>query len=485
MEAELPKHPLNADPTLKYLGPDHTYAEVTDRLGGIPLTAPLKTPLGWTIGFVIALAFLAMYLFSLGVLLTTGIGVWGNNQPVGWGFDIINFVWWIGIGHAGTLIAAILLLLKQEWRTSINRFAESMTLFAVACAGIYPLIHTGRWWLDYWFLPYPNPDLVLWPQFRSPLAWDVFAISTYATVSVLFWSLGLIPDMASLRDRATNKWVKWFYGALALGWRGSAVHWHRYELASLILAGISTPLVVSVHSIISFDFAVGVVPGWHVTIFPPYFVAGAVYAGFALVLLLMIPIRAWYNLKDFVTMNHIDVMCKVMLTTGLVVVYGYFLEIFFAWYSANEYEQFVANNRFFGVYAWSYWGLLLCNFAIPQVLWFRRFRRNLPVVMFVCIAISIGMWLERFVIIPMSLTADFLPSSWGYYDPTIWDFGVYIGSFGLFFTGMFLYIRFLPMMPIFEIRMLVNSVNSLYRRMTGREYGRGGSGAVHEPATGD
>jgi molybdopterin-containing oxidoreductase family membrane subunit len=396
-----------------------------------------------------------LYLYSLATLFTVGIGIWGINIPVAWGFDIINFVWWIGIGHAGTLISAVLLLFRQDWRTSINRAAEAMTIFAVACAGIYPLIHTGRPWLDYWFLPYPS-TLGMWPQFRSPLEWDVFAISTYATVSVLFWFIGLIPDLATLRDRAQHPIPKLFYGLLSLGWRGAAKHWQRYEKASLILAGLSTPLVLSVHSIISFDFAVAQLPGWHVTVFPPYFVAGAVYCGFAMVIVLMIPIRRWFGLHSLITMRHFDVMSKVMLASGLIVTYGYFGEIFYSWYSGSIYEYFLIVNRIAGPWAWSYWALILFNVLIPQVLWFKRYRTNLPVLFFVSMCINIGMWFERWVIIVLSLTRDFLPTSWGVYTPTFYDWATYIGSFGLFFILFFLFIRLLPMVAIFEVRDLVH-----------------------------
>jgi molybdopterin-containing oxidoreductase family membrane subunit len=368
--------------------------------------------------------------------------------------DIINFVWWIGIGHAGTLISAILLLLRQEWRTSINRFAEAMTLFAVASAGLYPALHTGRPWYDYWLFPYPN-TMGLWPQFRSPLMWDVFAVSTYATVSALFWYVGLIPDLATLRDRSTNLWAKRAYGAFALGWRGSAKHWHRYEHAYLLLAGLSTPLVLSVHTVVSFDFAVSVMPGWHATIFPPYFVAGAIYAGFAMVLLLTIPLRKVYGLEDFITMRHIDNMAKVMLATGLLVFYGYMMELFFGWYSANAYEQYMIFNRITGPYGHYYWMLIFCNGVVPQFLWFKRFRRSLPIVFAISIIVSIGMWLERFVIIVTSLHRDFLPSSWGMYSPTVWDFSMFFGTIGLFFSLMFLFIRFLPIISIFEMRTIL------------------------------
>jgi Ni/Fe-hydrogenase subunit HybB-like protein len=383
--------------------------------------------------------------------LLLGVGLWGNNQPVGWAFGIINFVWWIGIGHAGTLISAILLLLHQNWRTSINRFAEAMTIFAVAQAGMYPLLHIGRHQYAYWMIPLPN-SMALWPQFRSPLMWDFFAISTYLSVSLMFWFTGLVPDLATLRDRAANRWVKIFYGILAMGWRGSALHWRRYTMLYLLLAGLSTPLVLSVHSIVSFDFSVGIVPGWHSTIFPPYFVAGAIFAGFAMTLILAIPLRATCNLKDLITMRHLENMGKVMLATGLIVFYGYLMEAFFGWYSANRYEQFMTfQNRMFGPYAWSYWSLIFCNGLTPQILWFRRMRTNVVVLFIVAIIVSI----ERFVIIVTSLSYDFMPSAWALYRPTIVDLSVYIGTLGLFFLMFLVFVRVLPAISIAEVRELV------------------------------
>jgi Ni/Fe-hydrogenase subunit HybB-like protein len=433
---------------------DHTFATVSDKIGD--LTLKKRTPFHWFIGFGIAFMVAQLLLFAVTVLLARGIGVWGNNQPVGWAFDIINFVWWIGIGHAGTLISAILLLLNQKWRTSINRFAEAMTLFAVACAAMFPLLHTGRPWLAaYWLFPYPN-TMGIWPQFRSPLIWDVFAVSTYATISLLFWYVGLIPDLATLRDRAKNKLFKFIYGILSWGWRGSARHWHRYEIAYLLLAGISTPLVLSVHSIVSFDFSVSQLPGWHATIFPPYFVAGAIFAGFAMVLILCIPLRVWYNMKDFITDTHLIYMGKVMLATGLIVVYGYAMEAFFGWYSASQYEVFMVKNRIWeGPYWWSYWLLILCNGMSIQLLWFKRFRESPFWLFMISIVVSIGMWLERFVIIVTSLNRDFLPSSWAMYSPTIIDWSMFIGTIGFFFTLIYLFVRFLPIISIFEVRTLL------------------------------
>jgi molybdopterin-containing oxidoreductase family membrane subunit len=387
-------------------------------------------------------------------MLFKGIGLWGVNIPVGWGLDILNFVWWIGIGHAGTLISAILLLLRQKWRTSINRFAEAMTLFAVAQAGVFPLMHLGRPWLGYWLFPYPN-TMGIWPQFRSPLMWDVFAVSTYATVSALFWFVGLIPDFATLRDRTNSKPFRLIYGMLAMGWRGSARHWHRYETAYLLLAGLATPLVLSVHTIVSFDFAVGIIPGWHATIFPPYFVAGAIYAGFAMVLLLTIPLRKVFGLESFITMRHMHNMAKVMLATGLIVVYGYMVEAFFGWYSGNQYERFMIWNRMHGPYAPYYWALIMCNGLTPQLLWIKKIRSNLLVLWLISFVVSIGMWLERFVIVVTSLHRDFLPSSWGFYKPTQWDWAMFIGTIGFFFALLFLFIRFLPMISIFEMRTIL------------------------------
>ncbi|MBI3768321.1 MAG: polysulfide reductase NrfD [Deltaproteobacteria bacterium] len=434
------------------IAPGHTFETVTDRISRVVLRR--GTPRGWIVGFALSFCLMMVLFYSVAALLFRGIGIWGINQPVEWGFDIVNFVWWIGIGHAGTLISAILLLLKQEWRTSINRFAEAMTLFAVACAGLYPVLHLGRPWLAYWLFPYPN-TMGMWPQFRSPLIWDVFAVSTYLTVSLMFWFVGLIPDLATLRDRSPSRIGRGVYGILAMGWRGSAKHWHRYETAYLLLAGLSTPLVVSVHTIVSFDFAVSVVPGWHATIFPPYFVAGAIYSGFAMVMTLAIPIRKFYNLEDFLTMRHLDNMARVMLATGLIVAYGYMMETFMAWYGGNPYESFMILNRFGGPYAPQYWLLITCNVVIPQVLWFRRVRASIPALFVVSLIVNLGMWLERYIIIVVSLHRDFLPSSWGMYSGSIYDWSMFVGSIGLFLSLLFLFIRYLPMISIFEMRTLV------------------------------
>jgi Ni/Fe-hydrogenase subunit HybB-like protein len=446
-------HNRQSPPEDALIGPGHTYGSVTDKISAIVLTR--RVGKGWIVGFGISFMLVMLLLYAITYLLIKGVGIWGINIPVGWGFAIINLVWWIGIGHAGTLISAILLLLRQEWRTSINRFAEAMTLFALACAGIFPLIHMGRPWLAYWMVPYPN-TMGLWPQFRSPLVWDVFAISTYATVSLLFWYVGLIPDMATLRDQTKNRIAQIVYGIFSMGWRGSAIHWQRYEMASLLLAGLATPLVVSVHTVVSFDFAMSVMPGWHATVFPPYFVAGAIYSGFAMVITLAIPLRAVYKLEDFITTRHLENMAKVMLATGLIVAYGYAIETFTAWYSANPTEEFVViKNRTTGPYAPLYWLLMLCNVVTPQFLWFRRVRSSIPALFVIAIIVNIGMWLERFVIVVTSLHRDFLPSSWDMYYPTVWDWATYIGTIGLFLALLFLFIRFLPMISIFEMRGLV------------------------------
>ena len=452
--SEVPARPTQENPTPApgILAPGYTFTTLTDKLASIALSR--RTPLVWFIGIAVGFSLSMALLGALGYLVVRGIGIWGVNQPVGWGFEIVNFVWWIGIGHAGTLISAILLLLRQPWRNSINRFAEAMTIFAVACAGIYPAFHTGRPWLDYWLIPYPN-TMGMWPNFRSPLVWDVFAVSTYATVSLMFWFVGLIPDLATLRDRAKKLSFKVFYGMLALGWRGSARHWARYETASLLLAGLATPLVVSVHTVVSFDFAAGIVPGWHATIFPPYFVAGAVYAGFAMVLTLAIPLRKVYGLQDFITKKHLDNMAKILLATGLIVGYGYCVEAFMAFYSGNTYERFMMFNRLEGPYKHMYWLLLFCNLVAPQVFWFRKVRQSVPWLFVVAMIVNVGMWLERYIIVVVSLHRDYLPSSWGMYHGTIWDWTTFIGTIGLFLALLFLFIRLLPMISIFEMRAIL------------------------------
>lgn len=437
--------------TQRVIGPNQTYGHIDDHVLTPVLKTAFETPRWWWIGFGIALTLLTVYLVSVVKLVTTGIGIFGNNNPVGWGMDIINFVWWIGIGHAGTLISAALLLFRQPWRTTINRFAEAMTIFAVVCAGLYPILHLGRPWAFYWLVPYPN-TYGLFPQFRSPLDWDLFAIGTYASVSVLFWFIGLIPDLATLRDMARTKVQKILYGVLSLGWNGSAKAWQRYQRAYLLLAALSFPLVLSVHSTIALDFAVAQVPGWNNTIMPPYFVAGAVFAGFAMVLIIAIPLRRAFQFQHLITMRHLDNAAKVMLGTGMIVVYGYFIEIFIAWYSGVEFERYMIYNRMFGDYWWAFWGLILCNLVAIQPLWFRKMRQNLWVLFIVSVAVSVGMWLERYVIFAVSLTRDFLPSSWGYYTPTFWDWSLFIGSFGVFSTLFFLFIRLLPAIATAETK---------------------------------
>jgi Ni/Fe-hydrogenase subunit HybB-like protein len=443
----------DGEETFDIIGPGHTYESVTQKISALVLNNQIS------IRWLAAVAFFGTMagagFFAITMTLLYGVGLWGNNQPVGWAFDIINFVWWIGIGHAGTLISAILLLLHQNWRTSINRYAEAMTLFAVAQAGMFPLLHIGRHQYFYWLIPVPN-SMALWPQFRSPLMWDFFAISTYLTVSALFWYVGLVPDLATLRDRAKNQWVKILFAIGAMGWRGSALHWRRYTALYLLLAGLSTPLVLSVHSIVSLDFAVGIVPGWHSTIFPPYFVAGAVFAGFAMTLILAIPLRATCHLKDLITMRHLENMAKLMLTTGLIVFYGYIMEAFFGWYSGNTFEKYMTfNNRMQGPYKWSYWSLIVCNGLVPQLLWWKYFRTNLWWLFGISIVVSVGMWLERFVIIVTSLSYDFMPSAWAVYNPTAWDITIYAGTIGLFFTMFLLFVRLLPAISIAEMRELI------------------------------
>jgi Ni/Fe-hydrogenase subunit HybB-like protein len=434
------------------LEPGYTYASVTDKISAITLSR--RTPLGWWIGFGFTFVLVMVLLYAIVYLLAVGVGIWGINIPVAWGFAITNFVWWIGIGHAGTLISAILLLMRQQWRTSINRFAEAMTIFAVACAGMFPLLHLGRPWYFYWLIPYPN-TMDMWPQFRSPLIWDFFAVFTYGTVSLLFWYIGLIPDLATLRDRSQSRVGRAIYGMLAMGWRGAARHWHRYEMAYLLLAGLATPLVVSVHSIVSMDFAVAQLPGWHSTIFPPYFVAGAIFSGFAMVMTIAIPVRTFYHLEDFITLRHLRNMAVILLATGLIVGYGYAMETFMAWYSGKDVETYLVLNRMLGPYAPVYWVLLACNVLAPQVLWFRRARSSVPLLFVMSLIVNVGMWLERYMIVITSLHRDFLPSSWAMYYPTIWDWATFIGSLGLFAALLFLFLRFLPMISIFEMRELV------------------------------
>jgi Ni/Fe-hydrogenase subunit HybB-like protein len=437
---ELQREPL--------VGNQRNIGWISDRVAGI---AEGKTPLWWWAAFIPSFTFMTILLLMLGYQISTGVGVWGNNHPVMWGWDIINFVWWIGIGHAGTLISAILFLLRQRWRTAVNRAAEAMTIFAVMCAGIFPAMHVGRVWFDWWLFPIPNSNSI-WPQFRSPLMWDVFAVSTYFTVSVLFWYVGLVPDLAVMRDRAKTKIRKFLYGLFALGWTGSNRHWSNYEKAYLILAGLSTPLVLSVHSIVSLDFAVSQVPGWHTTIFPPYFVAGAIFSGFGMVLSLLIPLRKICKLEDVITLRHVDLMCKVTLATGSIVGYAYGMEFFIAWYSGSPYERFAFINRAMGPYMWGYWTMIICNVVVPQFFWFKRIRQNMLIVFIISILVNIGMWFERFVIVVISLHREFMPSNWGYFRPTWVDIMTYLGTFGLFFTFFLLFMRFLPMIAISEVK---------------------------------
>jgi Ni/Fe-hydrogenase subunit HybB-like protein len=432
------------------------FARITDTVCRV-VEAP-RPPVGWYIAFAIALGMLGLLGLSIGYLVWMGIGIWGNMHPVAWAWDITNFVFWVGIGHAGTLISAILFLLRQPWRTAINRAAEAMTIFAVICALLFPGIHIGRPWLPYWMFPIPN-QMGMWPQFRSPLEWDVFAVGTYFTVSLLFWYMGMLPDLAAIRDRATSPIRRFVYGMLAMGWRGSSRQWHRYERAYLILAALATPLVLSVHSVVSFDFATSQLPGWHTTIFPPYFVAGAIFSGFAMVVSLLVPAREFFGLKNLIEMSHLEHMNKVILATGTMVGYAYGMEFFIAWYSAAPYEGFAFINRAFGPYAWAYWTMVSCNVIFPQLFWFKAIRTNLWAMMIICILVNVGMWFERFVIIATSLHRDFLPSAWGYFVPTVWDFTTLTGSFGLFFTLFLLFCRYLPMVAVAEVKAQHNAMH--------------------------
>jgi molybdopterin-containing oxidoreductase family membrane subunit len=445
--------PLDPRPFIQGQQTDRT---LNDSLLDHVWKAPSK---GWWACFAVALAMLGCLVIALGYTLYRGVGAWGNNIPVGWAFDIINFVWWIGIGHAGTLISAILLLFQQKWRTSINRFAEAMTLFAVICALLFPLFHTGRpWFAAYWLLPYPSVQGI-WPQFKSPLVWDVFAVSTYFTISLVFWFLGLIPDLAALRDSSKTRGRRFIYGVFAMGWRNSGRHWAEYKWAYLLLAGLSTPLVLSVHTIVSFDFATSVMPGWHTTIFPPYFVAGAIFSGFAMVITLMVICRKAFGMERIITMRHFENMAKIIMLTGMMVGYAYSIEFFVAWYSGNPYEQFAFINRLFGDYWWAYWTMVSCNVLVPQVFWFKKARTSIPVLFVISIFVNIGMWFERFVITCTSLANDFLPSSWGYFSPTLIDILTYAGSFGLFFTMFLLFCRFLPILAISEVKGVTPEAN--------------------------
>ncbi len=439
------------------LEPGYTFTSVTRKIIDIPLTRIRNIRGGWIIGFTISFLIMMMFLFAVTALFVYGVGIWGIQIPVAWAFAIINFVWWIGIGHAGTLISAILLLFRQEWRTSINRFAEAMTLFAVANAGLFPILHLGRPWLFEYLIPYPNV-FHLWPQFRSPLVWDVFAVLTYATVSFLFWFMGLVPDLATMRDKAKNPLVKRLYGIGALGWRGSTHHWSNYKVVYWLMAALATPLVISVHSIVGMDFAYGIVPGWHSTIFPPYFVAGAIFSGFAMVITLLVPVRSFYNLKGIITKRHLENMAKIMLAMGLIVSYGYLTEFFMAFYSGDTYEIFNALDRAGGYYWPAFWTLVICNVLVPQLLWFRKIRRNPLILWFISLLVNLGMWIERFVIIVQSLSKDYLPSAWHVYLPTIWDIMTFVGTVGVFLTLIFLFIRVMPAISIFEMRELVHKL---------------------------
>ena len=428
---------------------ERTYKQISEDILDTLEEKPSKA---WLICFSISALFLTIGFFTVAYQVGTGIGTWGLNKTVGWSWDITNFVFWVGIGHAGTLISAVLLIFRQHWRTAINRAAEAMTIFAVACAGIFPLIHAGRPWLLYWVFPYPNTRGDLWVNFRSPLLWDVFAISTYLTVSLVFWYMGLLPDLASIRDRTKSKFRKLVYGLLSFGWNGSNRTWHHWEVMSLILAGLATPLVLSVHTIVSMDFATSVIPGWHTTIFPPYFVAGAIFSGFAMVLTLLIITRKVLNWENYITIDHIEKMTKVIVVTGMIVGLAYGTEFFMAWYSGNEYERYCFVNRATGPYWWAYWSMVSCNVISPQFFWFKKLRVNLPFVFFISIVVNIGMWFERFVIITTSLHRDFLPSSWAMYSPTWVEIWTFVGTFGLFFTLFFIFIRVLPGIAVAEVK---------------------------------
>lgn len=432
-----------------------SFEEVTDL---VCKPVETKAPSWWFIALAISLSLLLLLKSMLAYLFWEGVGIWGLNNPVGWGYAIVNFVFWVGIGHAGTLISAILFLFRQDWRTGINRFAEAMTIFAVMCALIFPGVHIGRQWVAYFMFPLPN-QMGMWPNFRSPLLWDVFAVSTYFTVSLLFWYVGLVPDFATIRDRAKTKVRQFVYGIFALGWRGANRHWRNYERAYLILAALAAPLVLSVHSIVSFDFAVSQLPGWHTTIFPPYFVAGAIFSGFAMVVTLMVITRELFGMKNIMTLHHLECMNKIILATGMMVGYAYGMEFFMAWYSGYEYESFAFINRATGPYAWAYWIMISCNVISPQLFWFKKFRTSIPVMFAVSIFVNIGMWFERFVITVTSLHRDFLPSSWDYYTPTWVDVSTFIGSFGLFFTLFLLFLKFLPMVAIAEVKMVMPEAN--------------------------
>jgi len=446
----IPAGPVD-ESRLPVLKGGYSYASISDKISDIVLTRP--THWGWIAGFALCSALLLLFIASIAWLFHKGVGIWGVDIPVAWAFAITNFVWWVGIGHAGTFISAFLLLLRQKWRTSINRFAEAMTIFAVAMAGLMPILHLGRPWFFYWLAPYPD-IMNVWPQWRSPLVWDIFAIGTYIIVSILFWYMGLIPDLATLRDRAEGRVKQIVYGLGALGWRGEARQWRRFDTAYLLMAGLATPLVISVHSVVSLDFAIGNTPGWHSTIFPPYFVAGALFSGFAMALTISIPLRAVFGLKDFITARHLDNIAKLMLVCGLLVAYSYLVEIFMAFYSGDEFDQAMVLNRMRGPYAPLYWTAIACNVVLPQALWLKRVRLSVPVLFALSLAVNVGMWLERFVIIVVSLHRDFVPSSWGMFYPTFWDWAILVGSLGTFGWLFLMFVRFLPAISIAEMRKL-------------------------------
>jgi molybdopterin-containing oxidoreductase family membrane subunit len=454
-----------------------SFHEVTDL---VALHTEKKTPMAWFGAFSLANIGLMILLLSVAYLFWNGVGVWGLNNPVGWGYAIVNFVFWVGIGHAGTLISAILYLFRQKWRTAINRSAEAMTIFAVICALLFPTIHVGRVWVIYWSLPVPN-QMEMWPQFKSPLLWDVFAVSVYFTVSLIFWYVGLVPDLATLRDRTplTKKLRQKVLGIFALGWTGANRHWRNYEKAYLLLAALATPLVLSVHSVVSFDFAVSIIPGWHTTIFPPYFVAGAIFSGFGMVMTLMVIARKVYHMENIITVNHLEKMNIVILLTGTMVGFAYITEFFIAWYSGSQYEQYAFINRATGPYAWAYWTMMSCNLLFPQFFWFKKLRRNVAFMFVVSIFVNIGMWFERFVIVVTSLHRDYLPSSWDYYTPSAIDVLTLIGSFGLFFTLFLIFLRFLPMVAIAEVKMVMPQSDPHFYEGQGD-----GHGAAHHLAAG-
>lgn len=455
--SSLAEEPLRQATPLGYparlLAPSENLESVTETIGSIVLKPRERQPKAWLFAAAFAFSLLMMFFVSIGWLLYRGVGIWGINIPIAWGFAIVNFVWWVGIGHAGTFISAVLLLLHQKWRTSINRFTETMTLCAISCAGMFPLLHLGRPWVFFWMAPYPD-TMGLWPQFRSPLVWDMFAVSTYFTVSLIFWYCGLIPDLATIRDRATTRGRKLFYGFLALGWRNSAIHWQRHQMAYLLLAGVATPLVLSVHSVVGMDFAVAMVPGWHETIIPPYFVAGAIYSGFAMMINIIIPLRHFYRLHNIITPRHLNNIGNVMLVLGSMVAYSYIIEEFMAWFSGDIFEESTMANRAFGAYGWIFWALIVINILIPQALWCRRVRLNPVALFFVALSANLGMWVDHFLIIVVSLTHDFTPAIWKMYYPTVWDWATMFGSVGLFLTLMVLFFRFLPVIAMSETREL-------------------------------